>query len=121
MIRVYTVTAPLGELDPDTSVAALQTAAEKLTRRYPALRDTQVLADQGVLTLSIKISSRDQWACGAAARKVGTSLLSRLGIPAEHGSIDLDRTMPSARSLTRQQGRIVTRGPDAPPAAPAAV
>lgn len=109
MIRIFTVTAPLGGVDPAAAVSTLDKATDMLTRLYPALRGAQAHAADGVLTLTIRVSSRDQWACTAAARKIGTNMLLRLKIPADQGKLELVRTVPSARSLTGAAGRSATR------------
>lgn len=109
MIQVFTVTAPLGDINPDAATATLQAAADKLARLYPHLRSSAVAASEGVLTLTIRVSAMDRWRCSAVARKIGTNMLLRAGIPAEHGHIELTQTLPSVRALTKEQGRAPRR------------
>lgn len=115
MIRIYTITAPLSDEDPTAAVATVQNSADKLRRLYPPLITAQAVADQGVLTLTLRVSARDQWACSKAARKIGTNLLVRLKIPPEHGTLELAGTAPPATTLTAERGRNVSghrpRGP----------
>lgn len=108
MIRVFTLTAPLGDKDPDTAVATLNAAADMLRRLYPAFLSAQGVADQNVLTLTLRISARDQFACITAARKIGTNMLLRVRIPADQGTLQLVGSEPSARSLTKERGRNVS-------------
>lgn len=105
MIRTYTITAPLGQQHPEQVEATLQAAGDKLCRLYTGFGGCQVLADQGVLTLILKVSGRDQWACSRAARQIGTSMLLRVKIQSETASIQLTRTAPAATTLTKEQGR----------------
>lgn len=110
MIQVFTVTAPLGERDPDGATATLQAAADKLTRLYPHLRGAAVQASEGVLTLTIRVAAMDRWRCSSTARKIGTNMLVRVGIPAGAGHLELVQTLPSARMLTKTQGRSGSPG-----------
>lgn len=115
MIRVFTITAPLGGQDPDAAVALLDDAFHKLRRLYMPLIEAQAMADQDVLTLHLRVSARDQWACFAAARKIGSNMLLRLKIPAETATLELVATMLPATTLTKERGRNLSghrpRGP----------
>ncbi len=114
MIRIFTITAPLAGQDPEAACTVLADAMDKLRRLYPPLVEATALADRDVLTLKLRVSARDQWACSAAARKIGTNMLLRLKIPADQGQLQLVRTAPPATTLTKEQGRSVVRHQDAP-------
>lgn len=108
MIRIFTVTAALNGRDPAATTATLEAAADKLARLYPALLGASVKAAGDTLTLSIRVSSRDQWSCSTAARKIGTNMLLRVKIPAEQGTLLLISTAPPATTLTKETGRNVS-------------
>lgn len=115
MIRIFTVTAPLAGADEAAAVATLQAAVDKLRRLYLPLISAEAAADQGVLTLTLRVSARDQWACFAAARKIGSNMLLRLKIPAQTATLELVGTMLPATTLTKERGRNLSghrpRGP----------
>lgn len=105
MIRIFTVTAPLQGQDPAAAGALLDAASEKLRRLYPPLIEANVHTDADVVTVTLRVSARDQWSCFSAARKIGTNMLLRLKIPAEAGVLELVGTAPSAKTLTKERGR----------------
>lgn len=115
MIQTFTVTAPLGQADPDAAVATLEGATEKLVRLYPHFRSAAVEASEGVLTVTLRVAAVDRWRCSAVARKIGTNMLLRAGIDVATGAIELVRTAPAATTLTKERGRNMTghrpRGP----------
>lgn len=108
MIQTFTVTAPLGQTDPDAAVATLDAATDKLVRLYPHFRSAAVEASEGVLTVTLRVAARDRWRCSTVARKIGTNMLLRVGIAVESGAIELDRTAPAATTLTKERGRNVS-------------
>lgn len=108
MIRVFEVTAPLGDRDPQASVDMLHAATEMLRRLYMPLISFQAAAEKDVLTLTIRVSAKNQWACSGAARKIGSNLLLRLKIPAEQGTMQLVGTELPGSSLTAERGRNVS-------------
>lgn len=107
MIQIFTVTADLGTTDGPRAVAVLQEATDKLAQLYPALRGATVAADARVLTMTIRVAGRDRWSVSAAARKIATSMLHRVKIPAASAAIELAQTMPPGTTLTKEQGRSV--------------
>lgn len=107
MIQIFTVTAPV-DGDAAAAVSTLAAAADKLTRLYPGLREAAVEASEGVLTLILRVSARDRWATSRAARKIASNMLLRVKIPASAASMELTKTMPSLKALTKEQGRSVT-------------
>lgn len=115
MIRIFAITAPLGGQDPQAAVALLDAAFDNLRRLYMPLIAAQAMADQDVLTLTLRVSARDQWACFAAARKIGSNMLLRLKIPAQTATLELVGTMLPATTLTKERGRNLSghrpRGP----------
>lgn len=115
MIRIFTIVAPLAGRDEAAAVATLQAAMDRLRWLYPPLVSADTVADQGVLTLTLRVSARDQWACFRAARKIGTNMLLRLKIPAGHGKLELVDTAAPATTLSKERGRNVSghrpRGP----------
>lgn len=108
MIQTFTVTAPLGDTNPEAAIATLNEATDKLARLYPHFRSAATRASEGVLTLTIRVAAVDRWRCSAAARKIGTNMLIRVGIPVESGTIELVRTAPAATTLTKERGRNMT-------------
>lgn len=110
MIQDFTITAPLGDVDPDAATATLNEATGKLARLHPALRAAAVTHAQGVLTMNLTVSGTDRWVTQRAARKIATSMLARVKIPVAGAVLELVRTPPNTRSLTAAQGRSVTRG-----------
>lgn len=119
MIRVYHLTAPLNGKDPQATFATLQTATNQLRRLYPAFLSFDAALNDETMILMLRISSRDQWACTAAARKIGTNMLLRVQIPADQGTLQLVGTEPPATTLTKERGRNVSghrkRGPASTP------
>jgi hypothetical protein len=113
MIRIFAITAPLGAVDGDAATATLQAAMDKLIRLHPALREASVAVSEGVLTMTLRVSGRDQWATSLAARKIGSSMLYRVGIDTRSAAIQLVSTPPNRSTLTKEQGRSYAR-----PAAP---
>lgn len=115
MIQTFEVTAPLGQRDAGDSIATLQSAAEKIRTTFPALLEATVTASDSVLTLLLKVSARNRWDVSIKARKIATSVLWRLKIHASEAEMQLVHTAPSAKSLTKEQGRNVSghvkRGP----------
>lgn len=109
MIRIFTVTAPLAGQDSAAALKVLVEAMDKLRRLYPPLLEAVAAADQDVLTLKLRVSARDQWACFTAARKIGTNMLLRVKIPAQAGKLELVGTAPPATTLTNERGRNVRR------------
>lgn len=108
MIQTFTVTAPLGSIDGPSAVATLDAAADKLTRLYPGFREATAEACDGVLTMVLRVSGRDRWIVSAAARKIASNMLLRVKIPADTAAMQLTRTAPDAKTLTKGQGRSVT-------------
>ena len=109
MIRIFAVTAPLSGQDPAAVLAVLADAIDRLRRLYPPLIEAVAVADQDVLTLTLRVSARDQWACCTAARKIGTNMLLRLKIPADQGKLELMGTAPPATTLGNERGRNAHR------------
>lgn len=110
MIRIFTVTTPLNDLDPDAAVAMLNEATDKLRRLYPPLIEAAARVQGQNLVLQLRVSARDQWACFAAARKIGTNMLLRLKVPAEQGRLELVGTVPPATTLSAERGRTIRKG-----------
>lgn len=108
MIRIFTVTAPLAGKDPASAVATLQAATDKLRQLYAPLVSAEAVADQDVLTLTLRVSARDQWACFTAARKIATNMLLRVKIPTSAASLELTATARPATTLTKERGRNVS-------------
>jgi len=112
VIQIYIVTAPLGHVDGDAAVATLTTAMDRVTHAHPCLRSAAVAASEGVLTLTLRVAGRTRWHAQGDARKIGTSMLRRVGVDVGSAAMELERTLPSANALTKAQGRSVTpRGP----------
>lgn len=116
MIQIFTVTAPLGAVDPDTTTATLQAATARVAEKYPGLLDASAQASDGVLTLTLKVSAANRWYTSSVARKIATSMLKRVRIRAVDASMVLTRTLPSALSLTKAQGRSVAHPVESTPA-----
>jgi len=112
MIQIYVVTAPLGQVDGEAAVATLNTAMDRVTHAHPTLRSAAAAAAEGVLTLTLRVAGRTRWHAQGNARKIGSSMLRRIGVDIGSASMELERTLPSASALTKAQGRSVTpRGP----------
>lgn len=107
MIHIFAVTAPLGDLDGGAVCATLQAATDALIHAHPALREASLRSSEGVLTMTLRVSGKDRWMTQRHARKIATSMLRRVRIPAESATLDLVRTPANTRSLTREQGRSV--------------
>ncbi len=111
MIRIFTVTAPLGDMDSDAVCATLQAAMDRLTFLHPALREASACGSGGVLTMMLRVSGRDQWSTLRAARKIATSMLRRVKIPTETAVLEPVLAPANSHSLTREQGRSVNHAP----------
>lgn len=105
MIQIFTITAPLGAADGDAVSATLQAAMNNLMRLHPTLREAAVRSSEGLLTMTLRVSARDRWATSRAARKIASSMLRRVGIPAAGAVLQLQLTPAGTHSLTREQGR----------------
>jgi hypothetical protein len=108
MIQVYVLTAPLGQLDPGATVDRLEAASKMVTRLHPALRGYTVEATNGTLRMNLRVAGRDRWAVSSAVRKIASNMLLRARIPVPGATLELERTMPTAKDLTKMQGRSVT-------------
>jgi hypothetical protein len=112
MIQTFTITAPLGQVDPDAATATLSASMARVTHLHPALRAATVQAAEGVLTLTLRVAGKTRWHGSGDARKIASSMLYRVGIPAAGAAMQLMEVAPSLNSLTKAQGRSVTpRGP----------
>ena len=111
MIQIYVVTAQLGQVDGDAATATLNIAMDRVMHA-PNLRSAAAEASEGVLTLTLRVAGRTRWHIQGDARKIGSSMLRRVGVDVADARLELQRTLPSANSLTKEQGRSVTpRGP----------
>jgi len=126
MIQVYVVTAQLGQVDGDRAVRTLRDATIRIARLHPSLRSSAVEAADGVLTMTLRVAGRTRWHVQGDARKIATSMLRRVDLDVAGAKMELERTMPSAKNLTKVQGRGVTvtarvpSGDQQPPQAPTA-
>lgn len=108
MIQIFEAKGPLGETSGKVAVATLTEAMAKIRAAFPALLEaTASVGPDNVLTLRLRVSGAHRWDVKAKARKIATSMLWRVKIPAAAGSIDLISTAPAANSLTKGQGRSV--------------
>ena len=107
MIRVYEVTAALQDLNADATTATLSDQLQRVADLYPALRSASVAASEGVLTMRLRVSARDQWATSRAARIVASSMLRRVKIDVAAATMQLVEVAPSGRDLRKETGRSV--------------
>lgn len=107
MIQIFVITAPLGERDPVASAEVLRAAVAKVQHSFPPLREAIIQAAEGVLELRLTVAGRDRWDLSAKARRIGSSMLWRLKIAAEEGTMELIRTVPNGQGLTKGLGRSI--------------
>lgn len=106
MIQTYHVQAPC-DAPAATVQGVLTDAVEHITRRHPALRGAHFSVDAGVLEIAVRVQGLDRWKCQRAAVTIASALLRKVKIDANLGKVVAVHTTPSARSLTREQGRNV--------------
>lgn len=108
MIHILEITAPLGTVDGSAAVATLEAQMAKVVQFYPALRDASVAASEDVLTMRLRVAGRSRWHISYAARKIGSSMLRRIGVDPAAGTLVLIEKAPTASELTKEQGRNVS-------------
>lgn len=109
MIQTFTIHTPVEPGSVDSIVATITASLNILMQRHPALRGAAVDASTaGVLELSLKVQGTDRWKTQRAARTIASMVLRKVKIDPNLGKVASVHTAPSARSLTKEQGRNVT-------------
>lgn len=114
MIQIFHVQAPLGDADPEPLIATLQARLARLQDIYPGLRGARVQASEGFLELILRCAGRDRWVLSRTARTIASSMLRRVKLDPKQATVVGVDTAPSARTLTKQDGRNpnhTARGP----------
>lgn len=114
MIQVYVLTAPLGQHDPEATVTKLRAASQMVSRLFDALRGYTVAAAGDTVTVHLRVSGRTRWHVQGDARRIASNLLMRASLAVQGATLELDHTLPTAKSLTKEQGRSVRTAPERP-------
>lgn len=108
MIHILEITAPLAGVDGDAAVTTLQAQMDKVVAFYPALREACVQASESHLTMRLRVAGRSRWDISYKGRRIASSMLRRVRINPETGTLIVVDMLPSAAQLTKEQGRNVS-------------
>lgn len=111
MIQLFQFTVPLGDRDPDETVAALREHVARLVRLNAVLRGMKATTEAGTLTLVLRCAGHNRWRISSDCRRIAASLLRRVRLDWRAAQLELVSTEPTARSLTKEQGRTVVPRP----------
>lgn len=105
MIQQFHYSVPLGDHDPEQTVAALHEHVARLVRLNPVLRGMKATIDDGTLTLVLRCAGHNRWKISGDCRRIAASLLRRVRLDWRAAQLQTVLTEPNGRSLTKEQGR----------------
>lgn len=108
VIHVLEVTAPLGAVDASLAVSTLRAQMDKVKAFYPALLDADVQAREGHVRMRLRVKGRSRWDISYKARRIASSMLRRVKIDPETGTLLVVEQATKATELTKEQGRNVS-------------
>lgn len=117
MIQVHVFRIPLGQFTHTDAVAALHKAYEIMTGKHPALLGMTINNPKGAVEIWLRVSGHDRWRVQHNARMLATVMTRRAGLPYKQAEWLRAESEPSARHLTKGQGREFSHAPRGPASA----